>query len=76
MLTPEVCTMSKVRRSFTREFKVEAVNLVTESRNPVAQVAPRAGSAPQSATAHWPAIRPIPFPARDGGSPMRRNWRD
>lgn len=30
--------MSNARRSFTREFKVEAVKLVTESRKPVAQV--------------------------------------
>ena len=33
-VTPEVCTISKVRRSFTREFRVEAVNLVTEAEIP------------------------------------------
>jgi transposase len=38
--------MSKARRSFTREFKVEAVKLVTESRNPVAQVARDLGLRP------------------------------
>ena len=69
MLTPEVCTMSKVRRSFTREFKVEAVKLVTESRNPVAQVARELGLRPNLLRRTGQAIRPIPFPARDGGSP-------
>ncbi|MER3425564.1 MAG: hypothetical protein C4293_22350, partial [Nitrospiraceae bacterium] len=37
-MLPLRCTMSNARRSFTREFKVEAVKLVTESRKPVAQV--------------------------------------
>lgn len=39
MLTQEVVNMGRTRRAFTREFKGEAVKLVTESRHSVAQVA-------------------------------------
>jgi transposase len=39
MLTQEVVIMGRPRRAFTREFKREAVKLVTEGGHPTAQVA-------------------------------------
>jgi transposase len=46
MLTQEVVNMGQMRRSFTREFKSEAVNLVRESGRPTAQVARDLGITP------------------------------
>jgi transposase len=46
MLTPEVVIMGRPRRAFTREFKREAVKLVTEGGHPMAQVARDLGLAP------------------------------
>ena len=39
MLTQEVVNMGQRRRAFTREFKQEAVKLVTAGGHPTAQVA-------------------------------------
>ena len=46
MLTPEVVIMGRTRRTFTREFKQEAVKLVTASGHPTAQVARDLGITP------------------------------
>jgi transposase len=46
MLTPEVVNMGHTRRSFTRDFKSEAVKLVMESGRPTAQVARDLGLTP------------------------------
>jgi transposase-like protein len=46
MLTSEVVNMGQIRRSFTREFKNEAVKLVMESGRPTAQVARDLGITP------------------------------
>ena len=43
MLTPEVVIMGRTRRVFTREFKQEAVKLVTAGGHPTAQVAREQG---------------------------------
>jgi transposase len=76
MLTPELCTMSKVRRSFTREFKVEAVKLVTESRNPVAQVARELGLRPNLLRRWKQALASNPadsFPGKGRRKPTLKN---
>ncbi|MDQ6734307.1 MAG: transposase [Nitrospirota bacterium] len=46
MLTQEVVHRGQMRRSFTREFKSEAVKLVIESGRPTAQVARDLGLTP------------------------------
>ena len=46
MLTPEVVIMGRTRRVFTREFKQEAVKLVTAGGHPTAQVARDLGITP------------------------------
>ena len=46
MLTPEVDIMGRTRRAFTREFKQEAVKLVTAGGHPTAQVARDLGITP------------------------------
>ncbi len=46
MLTQEVVNMGHPRRSFTRDFKNEAVKLVMESGRPTAQVARALGLTP------------------------------
>ena len=46
MLTQEVVIMGRPRRAFTREFKREAVTLVTEGEHPTAQVARDLGITP------------------------------
>ena len=46
MLTPEVVNMGRTRRVFTREFKQEAVKLVTAGGHPTAQVARDLGITP------------------------------
>jgi len=46
MLTPEVVIMGRSRRVFTREFKQEAVKLVTGGGHPTAQVARDLGITP------------------------------
>jgi transposase-like protein len=46
LLTQEGVNMGQMRRSFTREFKSEAVKLVIESGRPTAQVARDLGITP------------------------------
>jgi transposase len=46
MLTQEVVNMGQTRRAFTREFKQEAVKLVTAGKHPTAQVARDLGLTP------------------------------
>jgi transposase len=46
MLTQEVVNMGQTRRAFTREFKQEAVKLVTAGGHPTAQVARDLGVTP------------------------------
>ena len=46
MLTPEVVNMGRTRRVCTREFKQEAVKLVTAGGHPTAQVARDLGITP------------------------------
>ena len=46
MLTQEVVIMGRPRRAFTREFKQEAVKLVTEGTHSTAQVARDLGLMP------------------------------
>jgi transposase len=46
MLTQEVVNMGQTRRAFTREFKQEAVKLVTAGDHPTAQVARDLGITP------------------------------
>ena len=46
MLTQEVDNMGRTRRVFTREFKQEAVKLVTAGGHPTAQVARELGLTP------------------------------
>jgi transposase len=46
MLTPEVVNMGRTRRAFAREFKQEAVKLVTAGGHPTAQVARDLGITP------------------------------
>jgi transposase len=46
MLTQEVVNMGHTRRAFTREFKQEAVKLVTAGGHPAAQVARDLGITP------------------------------
>lgn len=46
MFTQQVVTMGQTRRAFTREFKQEAVKLVTAGGHPTAQVARDLGVTP------------------------------
>ena len=46
MLTQEVVNMGQTRRAFTREFKQEAVKLVTAGGHPTAQIARDLGITP------------------------------
>jgi transposase-like protein len=77
MLTREVIIMGRPRRVFIREFKQEAVKLVTAGGHPLAQVARDLGMTPNLLRSwkHEVAGDPIAaFPARDGANLTKRSW--
>ena len=77
MLTPEVVIMGRTRRVFTREFKQEAVKLVTAGGHSTAQVARELGRTPnllRRGKQGSPAIPVLLSPARDGANPTKRSW--
>ena len=79
MLTQEVVNMGQTRRAFTREFKQEAVKLVTAGGHPTAQVARDLGLSGSrricygAGSKKFPVIRLPPSLARDGASPTKRS---
>ncbi len=77
MLTQEVVNMGHPRRSFTRDFKNEAVKLVMESGRPTAQVAQDLGLTP-NLLRRWKqevASDPVAaFPAKGRRTPTKRSW--